>query len=260
MTWLAYLAVPLAVLGVFLLFRFWFPNPAGKDRPAFDAAESRRFRRAHLVSTLAFPAIIALLLLLLTSLLPRLAPFGGADADLLFAGRPGPVAWIMGTLPLAMGLAILILERIEAALLKADLPRLRAFQSGAYGFDVAKVRSFLRTVTLVAGVSAAALMLDWRFSLGRNQVVVDGFLSVSAEEYPMKGVAAVLTAPALVAPNGKTVPNREYVVRMEDGRAFNSLNLPGVTPANRDSLFTLIALLSGKGLTEKPILERQDLR
>lgn len=260
MTWLVLLSVPLGITGVFLLFRFWFPNNSQSGEHPLDAADSKRFRRVHLLSSLSLPVLIAFILYPLSVLLPRIRPGLGAGPDLLFAGAPGSGQWTLAALPLAMGLAILILDRAEAFLLGKDLLRLRAFQSGAYGFDAAKVRSFFRTVTLVAGVSAVALMLDYQFQLRRDRVVMDAFLSISTEEFPVKEVAAVLTAPALVAPDGKTVPDREYVVMMSDGRKFNSLYLPGVTPVNRDSLFTLIALLSGKGLTEKAVLDRQDLR
>lgn len=261
MNWISALSVPLAITGVFLLFRLFFPSKEA-DAPVrpFEPAERKRYQVAHLLSTLAFPVLVGVLGWLISMLLPHLRFGLDAGPDLIFAGLPGPTAWILAGVFAGMGLAIVVLDRLEALFLKGDVGRLRQFQSHAYGFNAAKVRSFLLTFTLSAGLLFTALMLDWRFLVRKDRVVLDGFMSITESVYPYGKMQALFTAPSFVAPNGDTVARREYAVLMEDGSGFNSLDLPGVTPQNRDSIFTLIGLLSGRSLTEKAVLERDDLR
>lgn len=260
MDWLTALSVPLGVAAVFLLFRTFFPRKAaGKEAPP-TAEERSRFHKVHLLSTLALPAVSLALLYPLVLLLSRARLGVESGPDLAFVGLPGTLEWGMACLLASVGLGIVLVDRIEALILKGELPRFRAFQAGAYGFDSVKVRSFIRTFTLVAGVSAMVLMLDYRLVVRKDKVLVDGFFSLTETEYAMADIDSVLTAPKLVAPNGKEIEAREYVLKMTDGRSLPSINLPGLHGGNRDTLFALIAAMAGKGVTEKPLLERQDLR
>jgi hypothetical protein len=260
MDWITALSVPLGVVAVFLLFRAFFPRKASGSEAPPSPEEKKRFHRIHLLSTLSLPMVTLALLYPLALVFSRLRLGIDAGPDLVFAGLPGVLEWGVACLLASVGLSLLLVERIEAMVLKQELARFRAFQSGAYGFDSVKVRSFLRTAFLVSGVSALALMLDFRLVVRKDKVLVDPFLSLTEEAYPLSQVDSVLTAPKVVAPNGKEIEAREYVLKMSDGRNLSSISLPGVHGGNRDTLFTLIAALAGKPVTEKPILGRDDLR
>jgi hypothetical protein len=182
-----------------------------------------------------------------------------SDGD-VFSLRPTGVFWA----PPAMLLGILCAAPILDQVLKRSLgPRYREYEeyvSLRNGFDSKRLAAPVFVVFGALAVVGALAIFDWHVRFAASEIRLDPLLGVGERTISYADVKAITTAPAFVAPIGRTVERRTYVLRFSDGSTWNTGQDPsGATCDDLRAVMETIAQRSGVPITEVPVLTRRDL-
>jgi hypothetical protein len=182
-------------------------------------------------------------------------------------GPPSELAWFAGEFYWALpAMFLCILATIPAsdlaarALLRDRHGEYLAYLQAKARFDLARVSRFL-VVVVSAGCAVFVLLgLDWSVRLGADGLTLNRYFSVGAEQRAWREVTAIRTAPALVAPNGRLVRRREYVLRFSDGRTWSTNSLLAEPSSEEKRRFVdVVSERSGVAVEEVEVLRNDEL-
>jgi hypothetical protein len=171
----------------------------------------------------------------------------------------GAALWIPAFF-MALLLSGVVLTPALKFLLKERYAEYERFAALRIGFDQNRAMKGLAIVFSSAFILAVFALFDAYFVASPNQLRVNPLLGFE-RQYAYGDVSEIVTAPALIAPNGKTVHKRVYVVRFRDGTFYTTDNMPEYEVGDRSPtlLIQYIVHRSGVSPKEKAVFERGEL-
>lgn len=176
------------------------------------------------------------------------------------------VFFVNGTLQIpslfmALPLSALILTLALKLLLKvryaAEYARYVALR---FGFVQNRQMKELTIVISSAFVLAVLALFDVYFVASATELRVNPVLGLE-RRYVYADISEIVTAPALIAPNGNTVNRRVYLLRFKDGTSYTTDNIPEHEVGNRSRTLLIDSILHRSGISprKKAVFERGEL-
>lgn len=161
---------------------------------------------------------------------------------------------------MALLLSGLILTPALKWLLKERYAEYERYQALRFGFDQNRVMKGFSIAISSAFVLAVFALFDAYVVASPNELRVNPIFGLE-RRYLYSDIAGVLTAPALIAPNGNTVYRRVYVLKFKDGTAYTTDKMPEYEVGNRTRSLFIESVLQRSGLSpiEKAVFERGEL-
>ena len=181
------------------------------------------------------------------------------DADTFVFFHDGAALWLpaffMGLL--ASGV---ILTPVLKRLLKERYAEYERYTALKFGFDQNRVLKGFAIGISAGFVVAVFVFFDAYVVASPSELRVNPFLGFE-RRYAYREISEVVTAPALIAPNGNTVYRRVYLVRFSDGTSYSTDNMPEHELGGRTRVQLIQAILERSGLAprEKLVFERGEL-
>lgn len=256
------LAASIGVPIAFLVLRRLFPVPPGAqvDRSLEDLR--KEYGRWELLTLPLFLGIAPVASYLWWKLFLGLeAETGFAYDGAVFALRPAPIAWLIPAMFLGMLSAGPAVDAVLRRLLKDRYREYVAYQNLRHGFDSeAMAKSFYLGFGGLVAVSV--LMIgSWYAIFTTAEIRLNPFFGIRERTFSYAEVVSIKTAPTFVAPNGKTVQRREYVVQFSDSTSWSTNYDPSeATEAQVRSLVRAVSERSGVAVSEIPVLRREVFR
>jgi hypothetical protein len=256
------LAAAICVPITLLALRRLFPVPRGTqvDRSLSDLR--KEYRRWELLTLPLYLAIAAIASYLWWKLFLGLATETGFAYDgAVFALRPARIAWLLPAMFLGMLSAGPAVNAVLRRLLKNRYYEYVAYQNLRYGFDSeAIVKPFCLGFGGLVAVGVFVIA-NWYAIFTTTEIRLNPFFSIRERSFSYADVVSIKTAPAFVAPNGKTVQRREYVLQFSDSTSWNTKDEPSdAAEAQVRSLVHAVSERSGTAISEIPVLHREDFR
>jgi hypothetical protein len=256
------LAASIGVPIAFLVLRRLFPVPRGAqvDRSLEDLR--KEYGRWELLTLPLYLAIAAVASYLWWKLFLGLAAETGFAYDgAVFALRPVRIAWLLPAMFLGMLSAGPAVNAVLRRLLKDRYHEYLAYQNLRYGFDSEAIAKpfYLGFGGLVA--ISVLMIASWYAIFTTTEIRLNPFFGIRERSFSYADVASIKTAPAFVAPNGKTVQRREYVLQFSDSTSWSTNHDPSdATEAQVRSLVHAVSERSGVAISEIPVLRHEDFR
>jgi hypothetical protein len=96
--------------------------------------------------------------------------------------------------------------------------------------------------------------------LTNDALVVNGIFSPSEVSYPLTDIQNIESSGRFVAPNGKLVSRREYVLIFNDGRRWSTMFIPSdPDPETKRQFMRMISDRSGKPIEEVALFAKGEL-
>jgi hypothetical protein len=129
-----------------------------------------------------------------------------------------------------------------------------------FGFDQNRVMKGFSITIVVAFVLVVIALFDTYVVASQTELRVNPLLGLE-RRYAYSDISEIVTAPALVAPNGNTVYRRVSLLKFNDGTTFSTDSIPEEELINRSraALVQAIVERSGVQITEKAVFERGEL-
>lgn len=145
-------------------------------------------------------------------------------------------------------------------LLKERYAEYERYAALRFGFDQNRVMKGFAAAICLSFVLGVFVLFDAYVVASPSELRVNPILGLE-RRYAYSEISEVLTAPALIAPNGNTVQRRAYLVKFTDGTSYSTDNMPEYELGDRTrvSLVQSILQRSGRSLREKPVFDRGEL-
>jgi hypothetical protein len=260
--WVGALAASIAVPVAFAILRRFFPLPRGLETDRSLADLRQEYGRFELLSLPLLLALAPAATYLWWRLFLALATDSGfSHAAGVHALRPPRIAWLLPALLLGILSAGPAIEAILRRLLGERWREYVAYTNLRHGFDSEAIeKPFYFAFGGLAAVGAF-LIANWYVLFTPSEIRLNPFFAVRERVFAYTDLVAIRTAPAFVAPNGKTVRRREYVLRFSDASAWNTTWDPSeATEGELRSLVQWVSERSGVSIEEAPLLAREELR
>ena len=161
-----------------------------------------------------------------------------------------------------MGLLLsgVVLTPILKRVLKERYAEYERYTALRFGFDQARAMKGLAIAICSAFALAVFAFFDAYVVASPGELRVNPFFGFE-RRYSYRDISEIVTAPALIAPNGNTVYRRIYLVRFNDGTSYTTDNMPEHELGERTRVQLMEAILQRSGLApqEKPVFERGEL-
>lgn len=179
--------------------------------------------------------------------------------DTLVFFMDGAALWIPAFF-MALLLSGVILTPVLKALLKERYAEYERYAALRFGFDQNRVMKGLAITISSAFVIAVLALFDTYVVVSPSELRVNGLLGLE-RRYSYSEISEVVTAPALIAPNGNTVRRRVYLLKFGDGYSYSTDNMPEYELRNRTRRVFIHTILQRSGLSprEKALFERGEL-
>ncbi len=119
------------------------------------------------------------------------------------------------------------------------------------GMNSVKANVLVFQVCAVLCFGLIFLGLRAHVQLTNDALVVNGIFSAGEVRYPLADIQNIETSGRFVAPNGKLVSRREYVVIFNDGRRWSTTFIPSdPDPEAKRKFMRMISDRSGKPIEE----------
>ena len=181
------------------------------------------------------------------------------EPDTIVFFHDGAALWLPAFF---MGLLVsgVILTPVLKRVLKERYAEYERYTALRFGFDQNRALKPFAIGISSAFVLAVFLFFDAYVVASPSELRLNPFLGFE-RHYTYRDVSEVVTAPALIAPNGNTVYRRVYLVRFSDGTSYTTDNMPEHELADRTRAQLIEAILRRSGLSaqEKPVFERGEL-
>lgn len=260
--WIAATAGAIGASVAMSLMRRFYPAPPPPKLRRSLAELQEEYGKWELLSIPLFFAIAPAAAYLWWRLLLALTgPGGFFHEGELFSLRPRPIVWAIPSGLLGLISSIAPINAILRHLLRERYAEFVAYGNLRHGFDGDAIEKPMYLG--FGGLAAIAVFMlgNWYIVFGLEQIRFNPFLGVSEHVFTYQDVEAIETAPAFVAPNGRVVRRREYVVEFSDGTAWNTNADPSdASKADVAALIEAISERSGVPITELPLLRRDAFR
>lgn len=257
------LLTAIAIPVVFWLLARKYPAPQlSAEGPSLEALwpKYRKWEWIILVAYMAlwFPVSAAIYWPL--HLVARLRAEGmreNPDTFVFFAD--GAALWIPAFF-MALLLSGVALTPVLKFLLKGRYAEYERYAALRFGFDHNRVMKGFAIVISSAFVLAVFALFDAYFVASENELRVNPLFGLE-RRYTYGDVSEIVTAPALIAPNGNAVHRRTYVVRFKDGTFYTTDNMPEYEVGNRSPFLLIESIVRRSGVSprEKAVFERGEL-
>ena len=128
------------------------------------------------------------------------------------------------------------------------------------GMNSVRANVFVFQVCAALCVGLISLGLRAHVLLTDDALVVNGIFSTSEARYPLADIQSIETSGFFVAPNGKLVSRREYVVIFSGGRRWSTTFIPSDPDQETKRQFIrMIANRSGKPIEEVALFAKDEL-
>ena len=128
------------------------------------------------------------------------------------------------------------------------------------GMDSVKANVLVFQVCGVLCFGLIFLGLRAHVQLTNDSLVVNSIFSPSEVSYPLTDIRNIESSRRFVAPNGKLVSRREYVVIFSDGRRWSTIFIPSdPDPEAKRTLIRTMADRSGKPIEEVDLFSKGEL-
>jgi hypothetical protein len=128
------------------------------------------------------------------------------------------------------------------------------------GMNSVRANVFVFQVCAALCVGLVSLGLRAHVQLTDDALVVNGIFSASEAHYPLADIQNIETSGLFVAPNGKLVSRREYVVIFNDGRRWSTTFIPSdPDPDAKSNFMRMISDRSGKPIEEVALFAKDEL-
>jgi hypothetical protein len=128
------------------------------------------------------------------------------------------------------------------------------------GMNSVRANVFVFQVSAALCVGLISLGLRAHVQLTDDTLLVNGIFSTNEARYPLADIQSIETSSRFVAPNGKLVSRREYVLIFSDGRRWSTTFIPSDPDQETKGKFIrMIADRSGKPIDEVALFARDDL-
>ncbi len=128
------------------------------------------------------------------------------------------------------------------------------------GMNSVRANVFVFQVCAALCVGLISLGLRAHVQLTDDTLVVNGIFSTSEARYPLADVQSIETSSRFVAPNGKLVLRREYVVIFSDGRRWSTTFIPSdPDQESKRQFMRMISDRSGKPIEEVALFAKDEL-
>lgn len=248
-----------------LLSRFLVPLPPGyaEAGPSFEELNARLGSRASRAELSGLLLSIPLILLWCGFIrgIRHLTTHRFSDADLIL--RPEVSAWL---LPMLFGGLLLLLlgvwitpRHIFGTEEYADYIRLCRLK---HGYCSDRIANSLLLIFPIPVLLLLVSVADNYTVFRKDAVILNPYLSFGTTTHSYSNVSRITTAPKLIAPNGKTVHRRVYVIHFQNGDRWNSDSGPGIGDGDdwtKSRIARLVSERSGTPIWEQPIFQRGEL-
>jgi len=253
---LASIGVPIA----FMILRRLYPVPRNVEvRRSLEDLRSE-YMKWELLTLLLLFTIAPIATYVWWQLFLDFAPANCFSHDAaVFSLRPPRIAWLIPAMVLGLLSAGPLIDAMLRRFLEERYPEYVAYQNLRYGFDSAAIE---RPFYLAFGGLAAIcvfMIANWYAVFTPAEIRINPFLAVRELEFRYSDVVSIDTAPAFVAPNGKAVRRREYVLHFSDASSWSTTNEPSdASEVELRSLVKAVSERSGVPISEVPILGREE--
>lgn len=171
----------------------------------------------------------------------------------------GAALWIPSFF-MALLLAGVLLTPAIKFLLKERYAEYERYAALRFGFDQNRVMKGFGIVITSAFVVAVLALFDAYFVASETELRVNPLLGLE-RRYVYADVSEIMTAPALVAPNGNTVHRRVYLLRFNDGTSYTTDDMPEYELGSRSRTLLIQSIVQRSGISpkEKAVFERGEL-
>lgn len=258
---------PLLISIIVPLLFWWlarrYPAPElSQDGPSLEEL-APRFRKWELVLVLVYMALWAPVAAALAFPLQWLGEWKAramqTDAQ-TFVFYMEAAAWWLPAFFMALLLSGLPLTALLKVVLKQRYRDYERYSALRYGFDQRRVLKGL-TALVCTGCALFTYLLFDAYVVASDQALRVNTLFGAERRYEYAQITEVVTAPALVAPNGNLVYRRVFLLRFADGSSYSSDNMPQqeLGGRTREEWIDFVLRRSGRALTEKPVFQRGEL-
>ena len=170
------------------------------------------------------------------------------------------VAWWLPAFFLALLLSGLLLNGLGRVLLKERFADYERYNALRHGFDQQRVLKGLVVFVCTGCALFIYIFFDAYVAASPQELRVNPLFG-SERRYAYTEIAEVVTAPALIAPNGNTVHRREFLIRFADGSSYSTNYMPKEEIGGRSTAQWVEFILqrSGQELKTKAVFQRGEL-
>lgn len=183
-----------------------------------------------------------------------------ADGDVVTL-RPTQIAWLLPAMVLGTLSASPLLDASLRGLLGSRYREFVAYQKLRHGFDTEAISIPFYLVFGGLAAIAAALLFDWYAAFTPAGIELNPLFGFGERTLGYADVARIETAPTFIAPIGKTVSRRMYVLRFSDASSWNANEDPsGATEDQLRAIVEAVSARSGVTITELPVITREMMK
>jgi hypothetical protein len=247
---------------------FWwlarrFPAPQLSAEGPSLAELAPKYRRWEVISTFAYMVmwfpVSAIVFTPLHLVAQWRAQAMQADSATFVFFADGAALWIPAFF-MALLLSAYALMPVLKVLLRGRYGEYERYVALKFGLDQSRVMRALSITIVMAFVVAVAALFDTYVVASSNELRLNPLLGLE-RRYSYTDIEQIVTAPALIAPNGNTVYRRVYLLNFKDATTFSSDSIPEHELLGRSDAELMQAILerSGTPVIEKPVFERGEL-
>lgn len=161
---------------------------------------------------------------------------------------------------MALLVSSVLLTPLLKIVLKERYAEFERYSALRHGFDQRRVMKGFSIAICAACALSVYAFFDAYLVASPGELRVNTLFG-SERRYAYGDISEIVTAPALIAPNGNTVYRRVSVVKFKDGSAYSTDNMPEheLGDRSRADLIHFILRQSGLSPTEKVVFQRGEL-
>lgn len=261
-------AITPLLISITIPLLFWwlarqYPAPElTQDGPSLEEL-APRFRKWEFALVVVYMALWAPVAAALATPLRWLAEWRARSMQVetqTFVFYMEDAAWWLPAFFMALLLSGLLLTPLLKAVLKQSYRDYERYNALRYGFDQRRVLKGLAVLVCTGCALLTYVFFDAYVVASPRELRVNTLFGPE-RRYEYTQITEIVTAPALVAPNGNTVYRRIFLIRFADGSSYSTDNMPQQELGERSRTQWIEFILSQSGLSprEKPVFQRGEL-
>jgi hypothetical protein len=167
--------------------------------------------------------------------------------------------WSFPAMVAGMGSGGFLADQLFQIILKNRYSEYTFYQSAKYKINVAKLGISAYIVTVAATLVMVLMISNWYTLFSADHVTVKRLFAVSEDELMYSDVSHIITAPSFIAPNGKVVNRREYVIKFATGKSWTTNLAPtDLTLSQKLHIAQFVSRMAGVPITEVKMLKKDE--